>query len=119
MDKIRIKDLALRCIIGINTEERREKQDVIINATLYADLSKAGKSDDFEDTIDYKAVKLKILGLVETSSFYLVEALAENIANTCLGFDGVEQADVSVEKPGALRFAKSVGVEISRKNELE
>jgi D-erythro-7,8-dihydroneopterin triphosphate epimerase len=114
MDKIKIRDLSLRCIIGLNAEERREKQDVVINVVLYADLSQAGKSDDFKDTIDYKAVKLKILDLVENSSFYLVEALAENIADLCLEFIGVEQVEVSVEKPGALRFAKSVGVEISR-----
>lgn len=118
MDKIKIKDLSLRCIIGINPDERREKQDVIINVILYADLSIAGQSDDFNSAIDYKVVKLKILELVEKSSYYLIEALAENIANICLSFEGVEQVDVSVDKPGALRFARSVGVEISRrKNE--
>lgn len=118
VDKINIKELSLRCIIGINPDERHEKQDVIINVILHADLSRAGKSDNFNNTIDYKAVKLKIVEMVEKSNYYLIEALAENIANICLSFEGVEQVDVSVDKPGALRFAKSVGVEISRrKNE--
>ena len=60
MDKIFIKDLFLRCIIGINPEERTKKQDIIINVTLHADLASAGKSDDIEDTIDYKKMKMEI-----------------------------------------------------------
>ncbi|MFQ3549124.1 MAG: dihydroneopterin aldolase [Armatimonadota bacterium] len=115
MDKIHIKDILLRCIIGIYEEERKEKQDVLINITLHTDTSKAGKTDDFQYALDYKAVKKKVLALVEGSQFFLVEALAENIAEACLEFDNVNQVDVSVEKPGALRFARSVGVEITRK----
>ena len=104
----------LRCIIGVNEEERREKQDVVINVTLYADLRAACKSDDFADTVDYKAVKQSIVSLVEESKFFLIEALAEAIAQTCLRFDRVEEVDVLVEKPGAMRFARTVGVEITR-----
>jgi FolB domain-containing protein len=115
MDKIHIRDILLRCVIGINPEERREKQDVVIDVTLYADLSLAGATDDFNNTVDYKAVKQRIVELVEGSSFYLVEALAETIARACLEFDGVEQVDITVEKPTALRFARTVGVEISRR----
>jgi FolB domain-containing protein len=115
LDKIHIRDLTLRCIIGINDDERREKQDVVINITLHADLSKAGASDDFAHTVDYKKVKLRIVSLVEGSKFYLLEALAEAVARACIEFRQVEQVDVLVEKPGALRFARTVGVEISRK----
>jgi len=114
VDKIHIRDILLRCVIGIYEEERREKQDVVINVTLHADLSAACGSDDFNDTVDYKAVKQRILRLVEESRFHLVEALAEAIAGVCLEFPLVRQADVLVEKPGALRFARTVGVEISR-----
>ena len=114
MDKIRISDISLRCIIGITEEERRQKQDVVASVCLYADLSKPGKSDDFADTVDYKAAKQRILALAEESRFHLIEALAEAIAQACLEFDRVEQVDVVVEKPGALRFARTVGVEISR-----
>ncbi len=115
MDKILIKDLLVRCIVGINDEERREKQDVVINISLTADLEKACKTDRFEDTVDYRAIKKKILNIVESSRFYLIEALAEHIAQTCLEFNGILGAQILVEKPSALRFARSVGVEIYRK----
>lgn len=114
MDKIIIRDIALRCVIGVYPEERREKQDVLVTVTLHADLARAGRTDDMADTVDYKAIKQAIVGLVESSEFKLVEALAQSIADACLGFDGVERVDVTVEKPGALRFARTVAVEISR-----
>ncbi|MDI6784819.1 MAG: dihydroneopterin aldolase [bacterium] len=114
MDQIIISDLGLRCIIGINPEERREKQDIVINIAISADLSRAGKSDKFEDTIDYRAIKKRIVSLVETSHYFLVEALAEAIAGICLEHPAVQQVVVRVDKPAALRFARSVGVEITR-----
>lgn len=114
MDRITIRDIALRCIIGVYPEERREKQDVIVTVTLHADLARAGATDDVNDTVDYKAVEKAVVALVEASEFALVEALAQAIADVCLGFDGVEQVDVTVEKPGALQFARTVAVDISR-----
>lgn len=114
MDKIYIKDFALRCIIGIFPEERTNKQDVIINVTMETDLRKAGQSDDLNDTVDYKAVKLAILDLVEQSEFKLIESLAERIAGICLKAAGVQRVNVTIDKPGALRFCRSVAVEISR-----
>ncbi len=117
MDKIHIKDLLARCIIGINEEERREKQDVIINITLSADLKKACGTDRFEDTVDYRAIKKQVFSTVESSQFFLIEALAEKISEICLEFSGVKAVQVLVEKPSALRFARSVGVEIYREKE--
>jgi len=114
MDKITIRDLALRCIIGIYPEERTNKQDVIINVTMEADLRKAGQSDSIEDTVDYKTIKLNILEFVEKSSFGLIESLAEGIAQICLNAAGVQSATVTIDKPGALRFCKSVAVEVTR-----
>jgi len=114
LDKITIRDIALRCIIGVYPEERREKQDIVVTVALHADLLHAGRTDDVNDTVDYKSVKKAIVGLVESSDFQLIEALAQAIADVCLRFDGVEQVDVTVEKPGALRFARTVAVEISR-----
>ncbi len=114
MDRIVISDLSVRCIIGVNADERREKQDVLINIALYADLCKAGRSDRFEDTVDYRAIKKEIVSVVENSSYHLVEALSEAIADLCLRYPGVLQAKVRVDKPAALRFARSVGVEITR-----
>lgn len=115
MDRIIIRDLRVRCIIGINDDERRDKQDVIINISLYADLSKAGRSDRTEDTIDYRAVKKRILNMAESSHYYLIEALAEAVADLCLHNPAVNEVTVTVDKPYALRFAQSVGVEITRK----
>lgn len=114
LDRIQIRDLLLRCIVGINPDEREHKQDVVINITLYADLAKAATTDRIEDTVNYKTTKNRVVELVESSSFYLVEKLAEEIARECLSEDKVRAVAVSVDKPGALRFARSVGVEIVR-----
>ena len=74
-DKIHIRDLSLRCIIGVNDDERTEKQDVIISIIMYTDIRKAGQTDLLEDSVDYKTVKKDILSLVEGSSFLLLEKL--------------------------------------------
>jgi dihydroneopterin aldolase/D-erythro-7,8-dihydroneopterin triphosphate epimerase len=113
-DRILIKDLMLRCVIGLNGEERREKQDVVINLILWTDLRAAAVSDNIEDTVDYSAVKKGIIVLVEGSQYRLAETLADRIASLCLEQPAVQQVQVTVEKPTALRFAHSVGVEIIR-----
>lgn len=117
MDRIRICDLRVRCILGVNPEERRERQDVVINLVIHADLSKAGKSDRLGDTVDYRALKKRVLALAEGSQYFLEEALAEAIAALCLEDPAVQQVDVRVDKPYALRFARTVAVEISRGRE--
>ena len=114
LDQIHIRDLKLRCILGVYDEERREKQDVVINITMFGDFSKACASDNLEDAVDYKAIKKKILALVENSKCFLVERLAESIAQVCLKPDSIQQARVTVDKPGALRFAQSVALDITR-----
>ena len=114
LDKIYITDLLLRCVIGLNDWERTQKQDVLINITLYADLSRACQSDRIEDSIDYKELKKQIIALVENSSFYLIERLADRISQICLVHHLVKAVSIRVDKPGALRYAKSVGVEIFR-----
>jgi D-erythro-7,8-dihydroneopterin triphosphate epimerase len=117
MDKIRIEDLHLRCIIGIYPEERDKKQDVMIQVCLHADLRSAGASDDVADTVDYKALKNAIVEHVESSQYQLIERLASTIASVCLAEPRVERVDVRVDKPGALRFARNVSAEISRGRE--
>jgi dihydroneopterin aldolase/D-erythro-7,8-dihydroneopterin triphosphate epimerase len=114
MDRILIKDLMLRCVLGLGQEERREKQDVLINLILWTDLSPAAASDSIEDTVDYSALKKRIITLVEGSQYHLSETLADRIASLCLEQQAVQQVQVTVEKPTALRFAHSVGVEIIR-----
>ncbi len=113
-DRIFIRDLTARCILGIFPEERVKPQEVLINLVLFTDTRQAGKTDCIEDTVDYKAIKNKVLELVEQSSFFLVEKLAQQIADCCLNAEGVQKVQVTVDKPGALRFARSVAVEIIR-----
>jgi len=114
MDKIHIKDLSLRTIIGINDDERRNRQDVLINLVMRADLRPAGASDDIDDAVNYRTITKRIIDLVENSQFYLVEKMADEIAKICLEDQRVKRVRVRVEKPGALRFARSVGVSIKR-----
>ena len=117
MDRILINDLLVRCFIGVTDGERRERQDVLVNIELGADLRLPGKSDRIEDAVDYSTIKKKVLALAESSRFSLIEALAEAIAAVCLEHPAVEEARVRVEKPAALRFARSAGVEITRRRE--
>jgi len=118
VDRILIRDLAAHCIVGARDKERRRKQAVVINLTLSVDLQQAGKSDRLEDTVDYSALRKRVLAFVESSQYSLVEALAESIAQLCLQDARVRWAKVGVEKPGAARSARAIGVEIVRKQEL-
>lgn len=114
-DEIRIVDLHLRTAIGINGEERRDRQDVIVNLLLSVDTRVAGRSDNIDDApVNYRDLTKRVIAGSEESRFHLIERLAEEIANICLEERGVERVRVSVAKPGALRFARSVGVVIER-----
>jgi len=113
LDKIHIRALRTRCILGIFPEEREKAQEVELNITLYADLRGAGQSDDYKD------IKMRVMALVEQSSFFLVERLAQAVAACCLDTPRVEVVTVTLDKPGALRFAQSVAVEITRSKEHE
>ncbi len=116
-DKIHIRDLALSCIIGVNHDERTVKQDVVINVILFTDTRKAGQTDVLEDSVDYCTVKKAILSLVENSDFLLIERLADEIAKVCLDDSKVQKVNVTVDKPGALRYTRSAAVEIVRTRE--
>jgi FolB domain-containing protein len=113
-DKVEIRDLQVRTIIGIHDWERKEKQDVLISVTMHTDTRKAAASDKIEDSLDYRAVTKSILALSEAAEFELVERLAEEIARICVKEFGAPRVDVTVDKPGAVRFARSVGVRITR-----
>lgn len=114
MDKIIIRDLLLRGIVGINPDERVNRQDILINIALYADIRPAAQSDDIADAVNYKTITKRVIEHVEASSDYLVEKLVSDIARLILTEFPVERVQVRVEKPGALRFARSVGIEIER-----
>ena len=114
MDKIIVKDLLLRGIIGINDDERTNKQDILFNLVMYANTRPAAASDDISDAINYRTITKQIIAHLEESADFLVEKLVEDIARFILLDYNVQRVIVRVEKPGALRFAKSVGVEIDR-----
>lgn len=113
-DKIIIRGLSLRAIIGIEEWERRDKQDVLIDLTVFTSVEEAGRVDDVKETLNYRTLTKAIIQHVEASQYQLVEALATAIARICVVDYKVSRVIVRVEKPGALRFARSVGVEIER-----
>lgn len=117
MDKVFISDLSARGIIGINDWERQNPQEILINIVLFTDLRKAGSSDDIADCVNYRTVAKKVQHHAETAARWTVEALAADIARLCLEEPGVQKVVVRVEKPGAVRFSRSVGVEIERTRE--
>ena len=114
MDKIIIRDLLLRGIIGIDPDERVKQQDILINMVIWADIRQAAASDAIEDAVDYKSITKRVIQHVEASSDFLVERLVTDLARLVIIEFGVERVRVRVEKPGALRFAESVGIEIER-----
>lgn len=114
MDKVIIKNLLARGIIGVYDWERERPQEILINITLFGDLSQAGDTDDIDNSINYKTVAKGAQNLAENCQRLTVEALAHDIAAFCLETPRVEKVYVRIEKPGAVRFAESVGVEIER-----
>ena len=111
---IHIRDLSFRCIIGIFPKERDVKQEVRINIVLHCEIPDAPKTDRIEDTVSYKSLRDDIMSFVEGSSFGLIETLADRIADICLKDPRVQLATVILDKPGALRYADSVAVEVSK-----
>lgn len=109
---IRITDLKVRTIIGINPWERKTKQDVMINIALDVDAGRAVRSDDITDAVDYKTITKKIIAAVKNSDFFLLEKLTDMVLRLVMTNPKVIRASVRVDKPRALRFAKSVSVEL-------
>lgn len=116
MDKVIVKNLMARGIIGLNDWEREKPQEILINITVYTDIRKAGETDDVQYSVNYRTLAKKAQQHAETAARLTVEALAEDLAGLCLAFPNVQKVNVRVEKPGAVRFAESVGVEIERSN---
>jgi FolB domain-containing protein len=116
-DHIEIRGLRLRCIIGFNPEERIHKQDVVIDMTFFTDLRAGGLSDDPADIFNYKTANKAVIRFVEASEYNTIEALAAGIARVCVVDCAASRVQVSVWKPGALRYTDTVGVTIERGTE--
>lgn len=117
MDKIFLSALTVECIVGIWEWERRVKQKVILDLEMATDIRRAATSDHIDDTIDYKKVAKRLLAFVGESHFNLVETLAEHIARVVVTEFGVGWVKVRLNKQGAIRGARDVGIEIERRTE--
>ena len=117
MDKIFLSQLSIECIVGIWEWERRVKQTVIIDVEMAADIRRAAATDSIEDTIDYKRVAKRLLAFVGDSQYQLVETLTEQIARVIVTEFGVSWVKVRLNKRGAIRGARDVGIEIERRAE--
>lgn len=115
LDRIQIKDLSIRGIVGINPDERVNHQEILVNAILWADTRAAGESDDIFDAVNYRTINKAMIAHIEAGEPMLVERLAAELVQLCFDTDDrVEHVELTVEKPGALRHARSVGITIGR-----
>jgi dihydroneopterin aldolase len=116
-DRIFLRGLSVDCIIGFIDWERRIKQTVVIDIELPVDCRQAAVTDEVADTLDYKKVSKRIIAFVEGSQFKLVETLAHKIAMLILEEFRVEWVRLSVNKPGAIRGSRDVGITLQRSRE--
>jgi D-erythro-7,8-dihydroneopterin triphosphate epimerase len=114
-DRIHIRDLVVSGILGINPDERIYRQDILVNVTLWADTRDAAESDDIDDAVNYRTITKQLIAFIEQGEPMLVERLAAELVEICLDADErVAAVEMTVEKPGALRHARSVGITIYR-----
>ena len=117
MDQIFLTGLTTDCIIGIWDWERRVKQKVVVDIEMAADIRKAAASDAIQDTLDYKKVAKRLLQFVSESQFQLVETLTERIAQIVVTEFGVPWVRVRLNKQGAIRGSRDVGILVERRSE--
>ena len=117
MDIIFLTGLTTECIIGIWDWERKVRQKVVIDLEMGADIRKAAASDHIDDTLDYKRVSKRVLGFVGESQFQLVETLTEQIAKVIVTEFDVPWVKVRLNKQGAIRGSRDVGILIERRRE--
>ena len=119
MTKIKVKNLLLRTFIGFNPEELVNQQDVLINFEIEYNTSKEFLDrDDPENILNYKELTKKVISFVEKGRHKLLEVLTHNILNLLMEDERVRYAKVEVDKPHALRFAKSVSVIMEKKRNI-
>lgn len=115
LDQIHIIDLSVTGIVGINPDERVNPQEVLVNAAMWVDTTAAAKSDDIQDAANYRTISKAIIAHIEQGEPMLVERLVQEIADLIFATEPkVREVEVRVEKPGALRHARSVGITIHR-----
>lgn len=113
-DRIFLRGLTAECLIGFIDWERRVKQTVVVDLELPVDCTRAAATDDVSDTVDYKRVAKRVIAYIEASEFKLVETLAQRLAALLLEEFALDWVRVSLNKPGAIRSSRDVGVAIER-----
>ncbi len=115
LDQIHIKDLLVTGIIGINPSERVTPQPILINATMWGDTSRAASSDDIADAVNYRTIAKALIAHIQSGEPQLVERLVGELVDICFATEPrIQRVRLTVEKPGALRHARSVGITVDR-----
>ena len=117
MDTIFLSGLTTECIIGIWDWERRVRQKDVVEIEMAADIRRAAATDSIDDTLDYKRVSKRLLQFIGDSQFQLVETLTERIAEIVVREFDVTWVRVRLNKQGAIRGARDVGIQIERRRE--
>lgn len=117
MDKIFLTALTTECIVGIWEWERRVKQRIVLDIEMATDIRRAASTDHIDDTLDYKKVSKRVLAFVGDSQFQLVETLTERIAQLLITEFNIPWVKIRLNKQGAIRGARDVGIEIERRRE--
>lgn len=120
LDRIHIKDLTVTGIIGINPVERATPQRILVNATLWVDTRAAAESDDIANAANYRTITKAMISHIQRGQPRLVERLVAELADICFATEPrIQAVELTVEKPGALRHARSVGITIHRSRVAE
>jgi len=114
MDIVFLRDLRIDTVIGIYDWERRTRQTIVLDLEMSADIVKAAATDQIDDALNYKAVAKRLMQFVGESEFQLVETLAERCAEIIRTEFGVSWLRLVLNKQGAVRGARDVGVIIER-----
>jgi len=116
MDIVYLRDLRIDTVIGIYAWERQIKQTIVFDIEMATNIHNAAISDSIEETLNYKAVAKRLIDFVSQSHFQLVETLAENVTNIILTEFNVPWVRLQLNKKGAVRGARDVGIIIERGN---
>ena len=114
MDAIRLKNLAVKCVLGDLPEERAEERTVYVDAELELDLNTAAASDSLTDTVDYAALAGAIRRTLAEAKCRLLERAAALTAEACLADKRVKRVRAAVRKTGGVDGLGEAEAEVIR-----
>lgn len=115
--KIHIQDLRLRTFIGINEDEKKNRQDVVINIRIHYHAAKAVSFNEIDEALNYRTITKRVIRHVEENRFLLLERMTDEVLSLVMEHPEVMWADVQIDKPHALRFSDSVSIALSARRE--